>query len=467
MKRPFRNLLSLSSGDLGSRMIGFAVSVYLARVLEPTGFGLMSVGLSVLGYLQLAGSPGIQVLETRNAAALAVVDQTRVSAVLSLRFVLAAGLWILTACVVSLLMPHTVAGYVIALFALSLFPYALTADWFFQGREDFLTIGISRVLQFSVYGVAVVLLVHGAEDVNLAAIAFVTGTAVAAAVLWGVYVHRWGALRPVWSLSVWKDILARGLPVGAAMFLAQSVTNLPPLAIGYFSSTVEVGLFSSAMKLVFLLLIIDRLFNSLFLPVVSRYFSLRPGELNILVGTTLRVVLAVVIPLTVAGIMGSGPAMTALFGAGYEQGSVILQMLMCYFGLTVLNSVFVCILIGSGHENEYTRTLTWGSTVLCFAVVAGTVWFGARGAACGVACGELVTMGLMMKESAKVISVPLGGIVLPPIIAGICMAGSGFALGGAGLVPAIVLSLLVFTVVQILLKGITIREIQFLRERFV
>ena len=161
MKRPFLNLLSLLSGDLGSRLIGFFVSVYLARVLEPAGFGLMSVGLSVLGYLQLAGSPGIQVLETRNAAALAGVDRIRVSAVLSLRLLLAAALGVLTACSALLLFPHSGAGHVIVLFALSVFPFALTLDWFFQGREEFLSVGTARMLQFGAYGVMVLLLVHG------------------------------------------------------------------------------------------------------------------------------------------------------------------------------------------------------------------------------------------------------------------------------------------------------------------
>ena len=467
MKRPFLNLLSLLSGDLGSRLIGFVISVYLARVLEPTGFGLMSVGLSVLGYLQLAGSPGIQILETRNAAASAEIDHTRVGAVLSLRLVLAVVLWILTACCVFLFVPDGGTGYVILLFALSLFPFALTLDWFFQGREMFLAVGTSRLLQSVTYGVVVFLLVHNSDDIHRTAVAFVLSAFVAAAALWWAYAAQWGGISLSWSPAKWKEILAMGIPVGGAVFLAQSVTNLPPLVIGYFSSTMEVGLFSSAMKLVFLLLMIDRLFNALFLPVITRCVSRRSEETSMLVGTTLRIMLAMIIPLTVAGIILSRIAMTTFFGGRYEEASPLLEILMCYFALTAVNSVFVCILLASHREKEYTRTLVQGSIVLCIAVAAGAAWLGARGAAYGVVLGEMVTMGLMMKTSRKLLSVPLIRIVVRPLVAGGCMAAAAYVLRETGLVSVIAVSLLVFFIVQILVKGITTREIQFLRERFV
>jgi O-antigen/teichoic acid export membrane protein len=35
VKRPLKNVAAMLLGDAGSRVIGFGVSVYLARILEP------------------------------------------------------------------------------------------------------------------------------------------------------------------------------------------------------------------------------------------------------------------------------------------------------------------------------------------------------------------------------------------------------------------------------------------------
>ncbi|MEK9136181.1 MAG: oligosaccharide flippase family protein, partial [Bacteroidota bacterium] len=392
MKRPLVNLLSLLFGDLGSRFIGFLISVYLARILEPTGFGIMSLGLAVLGYLQLAGSPGIQVLETRNMAAVAEVDQKRVNAVISLRLVLAVILWIGTAVVVNLFTLPDTTRDVIILFTCTLFPFAVFLDWFFQGKEAFIAIGFSRLIQYVSYGVLVLLLVHTADDVRRTAVAFGVGAATSAIALWLLYASKWRTLRFSWAPTLWKEILTKSVPVGAAVFFAQSVTNLPPLVIGYFSTVGDVGMFSSAMKLVFLLMLVDRLFNALFLPVVTRYFSSRPEEeVKKLAEVMLRTLLVIIIPLTAGGVILGRQAVVFVFGEGYQDAAHLVQILMGYFAFTVLNSLFVCVLLGSGREKEYTKMLIWGSVVLCLAAIALTAVFGVAGAATAVVFGELVT----------------------------------------------------------------------------
>jgi len=467
LKRPLVNLLSLLSGDLGSRFIGFFVSAYLARVLEPTGFGLVSLGLAVLGYLQLASSPGIQILETRNAAAFADVDRERVSAVLSLRLILAAVLWITAAGLAYVFVSDNGSRGVILLFALSVFPYALMLDWFFQGKEAFFAVGTSRLVQYLVYGIIVFFAVHSANDVKIAAIAFGVGALASVTVLWNAYRRRWGTMKFHWSPALWRDIFVKGLPVGGAMFLAQSVTNLPPLAIGVFSSAADVGLFSSAMKVVFLLLLVDRLFNALFLPVITRYISAQADEVGRLVQTTVKVLLALIVPIAIGGAIMGGDIVAIAFGGSYEEAVPLLEILIGYFALTVLNSVFVCVLIGSGREKTYTRMATWGSLSLCIAVVAGTAMFGVHGAAYAVVFGELVTVTLMAGEARKVVAVSLTTTLGRPLVAGACMIGTALFFREMNSLALTAISVLAFGVVMVLLKGLSAGELRFLREKFV
>jgi O-antigen/teichoic acid export membrane protein len=322
-------------------------------------------------------------------------------------------------------------------------------------------------VQYVVYAATVFLLVRSQSDARETAIAFGLGVAAAVVVLWIWYIRDWGPLRIRLIPGIWKEILKNGIPVGAAMFLAQSVTNFPPLVIGYFSGSGEVGLFSSAMKLVFLMMLVDRILNALFLPAATRYFSFERDDFPKLVETTLRVVLLLIIPIALCGIILSGELVTLVFGAGYLGGSPLLQILMVFFVLTVVNSVFVCVLVASGNEGRYTRMVTMGSLVLCGATLIGTMTDGAVGSAWGVVLGELVTTSLMGKEALKVVRLPLGSLLIRPLLAAVCVAPVVALLYGMNALALAIVAVFVFVSVEIVLKGITLKEIRFLRERFV
>ncbi len=160
MKKPVRDILAILTGDIGARGVGFLVTLYLARVLAPASFGIISIGMAVLGYLSLLGSPGIQMVETRNAAAVEGGMPERTGAILSLRLVLApllicatyAGAWIAG-------VPEATRD-VTALYALSLIPMALSLDWLFQGKEDFRGVMTSRLVNSVVFGLCVLLFVR-------------------------------------------------------------------------------------------------------------------------------------------------------------------------------------------------------------------------------------------------------------------------------------------------------------------
>ena len=467
MKRPLRNVISLSGGDAGSRVLGFLITVYLARVLEPAGFGVIHIGLAVLSYLALAGSPGIQILETRNTARSTRIDYQRIGDVLSLRVVLALGLWIGVSLVCVIFIESEDTRDVVILYGASLIPLALLLDWFFQGKEEFTPVGGSKLLNYAIYGLFVLVLVRSADDVRLTPVAFALGNVVAASFLFVLYFRWFGQLRFQWQPASWKQILRSSVPVGVATFLAQSAINLPPIVIGILLTSADVGVYSAAMKLVLLLLLLDRIFNGLFLPVVSRYSASKPLDVQRLVSITIKVIVVVALPLTVCTVIAANEAVALIFGSGYEAAGTLAQLLVGYFAITLANSVFGCTLIGIGREKEYTRMLIQGSTFLVVAVVTLTLFLGINGAALGVLVGEFSILVLQVLETKKVISLKVTKIILRPALASIAMGFTAYVAREMNVVLVLVISMAVFAVTIVLVKGLAKDEIRFLRERFV
>ncbi len=466
MKRPLKNLVSLLVGDIGSRLLGFLITVYLARVLESSAFGVINIGLSVLGYLMLLASPGVQMLETRNAAADLGTNELRVNAILSLRFCLAIGLLIVTAIVSWLVVSSVHVRESVLLFSFSLIPLSLFLDWFFQGKEKFVAVSIAKLLSYLVYGIVVIAAVRSAEDVVRVPIAFAAGNVAATLFLVIIY-QRFGKMKLVWQPSEWKSVLASNVPVGFAVFFAQSATNLPPIAIGWLVSTADAGMFSAALKIVFVLLMLDRILNALFLPVATRYLSSRRDEAPLLISVVTKFVFIIVLPMTICGVMLSPLAISIVFGAGYAESIPLLQILMGYFFLTLMNSLFVCTLVGAHREREYTSAINIGSVIFVSGIVLGTFVFGAIGAAIGVVAGELCTVALMWLQVRKTLSISFWSSIVRPVVASCIMIASAVLFKEQSIILQILISLAVYVVTLLLLRGIESKEIQFLRERFV
>lgn len=467
MKRPLRNAIAVAGSDLGSRVIGFFITVYLARVLEPAAYGLVTLGLAILGHAQLMASPGIQVVEMRNAARPGGVDPARLGGVFAVRAILAAVLFGAGMLVLILVRTEPGTAAVMAWSLLALFPLALVPDWFLQGRERMGPVGIARLAGYAAYALIAWFLVHDAGGAPMAAAAFTAGTAVTACVLW-VILWKEGAL-PAWRADrrLWSSIVRNALPVGAAMFAGQLVMNLPPVLLAAFFGTAEAGVYGAALKLVFLVLIIDRALNALLVPALTRVRETRPDDLVRMVMLSLRVVTAVALLIVVPGVFVAGPVLDLIFGGAYAAAGPVAAILLVYVGLTLVNSVAVAVLLATGHERVYSRAMIRGSIVLALAMTLLTPFFGPAGTAAGAVIGELATVLWMLQAAGRIVP-PIGPLAfVRPLVAGtlagLAGAAASYVSGPAGMAAGA----LVLVVTLVLFRVVSAEEVTYLKERFV
>jgi O-antigen/teichoic acid export membrane protein len=467
MKKAVRDILAILAGDIGGRGVGFLVTLYLARILAPASFGIINIGMAVLGYLSLLGSPGIQMVETRNAAAAEGGMPARAGAILSMRLMAAPVLICLTYAGLTLGGVPAATRDVVALYSLSLIPLALSLDWLFQGKEDFRGVMISRLLNSVVFGLAVFACVRQESEVRLAPVAFLAGNVAGTLLLGAAYRRRFGLPELGWKPSQWLQLLRANVPAGTAMFLAQSATNLPPIVIGILLSNADAGIYSAGMKLIFLLLIVDRTLNALFLPVATRYAVSRSEEFPALLSAALTAVLVVMVPVLIGTCILAPPAILLIFGAGYEGAVPVVRVLTGYVLLTLLNSLVVCTLVAFGRTRTYSVIVSGGALIVCVTVVIFTALLGSAGAGAGILAGEAVMLAWLVLAASRLTRLPSFSFLLKPAVAGIAMAGSAVALSGFPPVISLLASSALFIVVLLAINGLPRREIRYLRERLI
>ncbi len=465
MKKLLKNTLSLAGADVGSRVLGFAVTVYLGRVLGTGGFGLVGIGFAVLGYLALLSSPGVHVIGTRDVASGGGNEVA--SSVNSLRLLLSVVLLAFVVVLCPVIAGTREAVLVVAVISASVLPLAWSPDWFFQGKEQFVPVSASKITMYVVYLLLALLFVRSGNDVVLAAAAYTLGNLAATLALMLAFRRRFGPARPVWLPLQWRGVLKQSYPVGLSALLSQTVMNLPILVVAMLLTTEDAGLFNAAMKLIFFVLIIDRVFYAIFLPVASRLGKEAGAPLARVTLLGMRLVLLVTIPTAVLGIALSPALVALIFGKGYGGAGPVLACLLPYVVFTLMNTVFMTALIAVNRQREYLTVMAWGTGLLVPLCVVLTHFSGIEGTAVSLSIGEAIMTGLFFLRARRALGLDASRSCLPALISGMAMTGVLLVLRGASHFLAVPVAVACFGLGIVLTRGITIEEFRFLRERLV
>ena len=463
----------MALGDFGSRVLGFLAIAYLARTLQPENFGLVNLGLAVLGYLFLVTSAGIQVYGTRLAAEREGSEVQLAGEVLGLRVFLALFCVLGTATVTFFSSPDHTFSTVVFFFALSLFPMALTLDWFFQGKETMQDIGWSRVITNLVYLFFLFLLVHAQGDVAKAPVALLFGNLAGAGVLIVAFVRSYGGIRLYWKPSSlfskkgrWHLILKNSLQIALGTVMSQISYNLPPIVLGIVSTATTVGYFGAASRVVFFFMLFDRLVTTLLLPAVARYHKSSPGQLQPMLSFVLKIMLSVVFPVSVGSVVLADRLIAVIYGQEFNAAVPVFQVLIWYFFFSASSSVYVYGLIGIGQERIYSKMMFLGTILQMIYIIVGSLIWGAVGAGAGYALGEGVILLLMVFQFNKFFVVRFWSAVWKPLLAAAVMALALFPIRSYSLPVTISTGAVVFLITLIVAGGITRNDIATLKARF-
>jgi len=452
-----RNLFSLLSADIVRRLLGFASVAYLARILGAEAFGSINIGFAVLSYGIMVSSMGLAHLGAREIAKGAPDDV--VNDFLSLRLVLAGATVAITVSASLLLISDTTTGLVVSVFSLSIFAYALLIEWYFQGKEQMSIMGIGRVTSPALYLLLVVVLVRSPEDILWVAGAGVMGDFFFAAVLLRKFRNEGGSLTFRIRPAVWKSMLTQSLPIAVGSILAQFTVNYPPIALAILESNADVGIFSAASKIVFYLLMVDRVIAPLLLPALTRWQGISPDVLSNRLGETMRWLMLAGMPIAVGGTLLAQPLVALVFGREYLAAADVFRVFIWNFFLTIFNSVYSNAFIALGRYKTYGYMMFASAAMYVIAVTAFTMSFGYMGTAFGIILSEGVTLLILHFQMKKIctLTVPkgLGKVILSSVL----MALAVELTSAVNVLLVTLVGAFVYGVCMIAIRAVTTREI--------
>ncbi len=424
MASPFVNILRLAAGDLAAKALNLLAFVYLARVLGVTEYGVLEFGQAVLIYVLLAADGGLELWATREAARGAEV-RGLAGRIVPLRLLLAAAAFLGLVLLLPVFPDYPGLSGLLVLFALTLFPQAVSLKWAFMGRERLTTVGFGLAAAQLVFTLAVFLLVKRPEDVVWVPIFRLLGDVVLAGYFGGLFLAHHGRFRLRFGLRQAPAILRPALVLGAAHSLALMKFNFDLLLIGFLLGAAEVGWYGAAYKPITVALALPTTYFLGLFPALSRCFVEGPEVFRTLVRRSLRLTAIVALPIGVGGAFLSEPIIGLLFGPAYLPAVVVAQVLSWSAVLVVLRGTFRQSLNASGHQR---MDLACALTAVSLNVGLNLVLIPRHGIA-GAAAAAVVSEAAWLALAAFFFNtrVARAGLLQPlaaPAIAASAMAGT-------------------------------------------
>ncbi len=463
MKRLSRNMTSLFAADILRRLLGFASIAYLARILDTSLFGAVNIGWTALAYMLALSTAGVATLGAKRIAA--GEDASLIGVVIGSRLLVSALVFILMVCCSVLFIRDRITMGLVIIMGMSIFVQSFWVDWYYQGRESLTPVAIARSLSALVFLLVVLLFVREPKDVLWVGGAALMGDVIAADIMFralrreGIRIHISLNIRAVIAL------LRTSLPLATGAILAMLTINYPPLALSVFRSAADVGLYGAASKMVFFLLLGDRILATLLLPASARIHARSPQETTSALTTTLRWVFVLGLPIAVGGTLLAAPLMTIVFGQSYLLSVQIFQVFIWYFFVTMIHTVYTSGLIAVGSERTYGWIMVGTAVLYVSFITTGAIWWGPVGAAMGVVVSELLSAVALRIALRRHLPLPFMERFLPVIIAVGGMGVSVFMLRDLPVIIPLAVGALAYGVLALATRAISWDDLRQLKER--
>ena len=400
---------------------------YVSRILGPDSIGKISFAQSFVSYFALIASLGIGTYAIR-ACSVAKKDKNELNRVSSEIFTIN----LLTTLVAYVAMFLTIAfssridayRYLIIVECSTILFTSLGADWLNSAMEDFKYIAIRTVAFQLLSLVCMFIFVRSSDDYLTYAIICVVSSS-GANVMNMIYRRKYCKTVVTFNIN-WKTHLP---PIFFLFVMSLSQTimqNADVTMLGLMKSDYDVGLYTTANKMVRLAAQLVQSLAFVIIPRLSIYFLEQDYDsINAFLRKVLNFNITLGLPITIGIEMMASDIVYILGGAEYIEAVPVIRVLILSFTFSLVGGSFLgsAVMIPSGKEKYYMVVclITAGLNVLINFLLIPSL--GAIGASIATASnGFLIFILLLFKVDKRIRVQKIWNVFLAPIIGCLCIA---------------------------------------------
>lgn len=400
-----RSFLTLGGGEVIARLIAFAATVYLARTLGASVYGVVVLGMAVLLYLTCLTDCGIEALGVHEVAADRGALPATLPGILGARLIVGGTLTIITALMGLFVLPQP-EGAVLAMYAFTLPVFALGTRWVHLGLEGPGNASLGRIVGEVATVALVLLLVRGPDDLSLVPVAQLAGEGAGALLLLRLLPSGLHRLRIALHPATIRALLQRSWPLVLHALLGLAIFNSDMIFLRAFRDAASVGYYAAAYTLVSFFLNLGASYTMSLLPVFTRQRA-DGSAVRTLYHDSLAQALAVALPVAAGGCLVAHRLIELVFGQAYLAASLPLQILLWSVPAAVIRNVSQAVLIAHQRQGQLMYTAAWAAGINLMINLALIPKWGLAGAAAATLATEVVRTVLAARYTDRL------GVTMP------------------------------------------------------
>ena len=383
---------------------------YASRVLLPEGIGKVQYAVSFVAYFSMFAMLGIAMYGTRECARArdSRAELTKlVHELLRILSVTTAVAYAALFAAIFLIPGLAPKRDVILVCSTTVLFTSIGVEWLYQGLEEYGYITVRSLIMKAVSIVALFALVHGPQDYLIYA-GITVSASVGSNILNFINLRRYISIRPMRGLNARSHL--RPLMMLFAMSAATSVyTNLDPVMIGWLTgSDAFVGFYTTANKMVSVVLVLVTTMSTVLLPRISYYIKNNlSGQLHKLILKSINVILFLALPGVLTLVIFAKPIILLMSGGSFLPSVPTMRILApVVIFIALSNLIGIQYLLPHGRERITVVSVFIGAGVnfTLKLLFLGRFGWGYSGAALATVISEASVVGFQFMATRDVMA---------------------------------------------------------------
>lgn len=451
-----KNVLSLTTGMVISKILLLIITIYIARYLGPVGFGKFSFAFAFTGLFAILANFGFDQLTIREVARDKTLAGKYLDNIIIIKLILSVVTFTLIVLIINLIQcppDTTLAVYLFGIYVI-LTSFARFFRSLFRAFErmeyEALLDIIEKIVLISLT-ISVLILGYGLiEVVSIFVIAGIINFLLSFLVIASKFA------KPLINVDfgTWKQLIIAAVPFGLNVIFATIFFHIDTIMLSIMEGDAAVGYYNAAYNPLLALSFIPIVITSSLFPVMSVFFkSSKKKSLVVLSKKATKYLFIIGLPISVGTFILADKFILLIYGKDFVQSVIAFQILAWFIPIRFVSSVFGTVL--SSVDKQPLRTVSVAFSAIfniCVNLYLISL-FSFIGASIATVLSELILFLLFFyfveKYSHKL---ALHKILIKPLIGCLVMGSFIFYLREINIILLIVLAIIIYFLIIHLLK---------------